>query len=75
MLPYDLQNAMGVISNLTDTILTKIQLLENEINDVHIFLDSLDIPRYGTYGSTLGSRLRHLKDQKINFESIKQEEK
>jgi hypothetical protein len=75
MLPYDLQNAMGTISNTMDYVLGKIQTLENEINEVHLFLDSMDIPRYGTYGSTVGSRLRHLKEQKMNFESIKQEEK
>jgi hypothetical protein len=74
MLPYDLQNAMGTISNSMDSILTKIQALEAELQDVHFFLDSLDIPRYTTYGSGLGSRLKHLKDQKINFEPIKQEE-
>ena len=75
MLPYDLQNAMGTISNSMDSVLTKIQMLEREIEDVHTFLDSLDVPRYGTYGSTVGSRLQHLKEQKINFESIKREEK
>ena len=75
MLPYDLQNAMGTISSSMDSVLTKIQMLENELQDVHIFLDSIEIPRYTTYGSSLGARLRHLREQKINFESIKQEEK
>jgi hypothetical protein len=74
MLPYDLQNAMGTISNSMDSVLTKIQILEMELSEVHSFLDSIDIPRHPTYGSTIGARLKYIKDQKINFESTKQEQ-
>lgn len=74
MLPYDLQNAMGTISNSMDSVLTKIQMLEAEISDIHSFLDTIPIPRHTNYGSRIGDRLRHLREQKINFESIKQEQ-
>ena len=74
MLPYDLQNAMGTISNSMDSVLTKIQILEMELSGVHSFLDSINIPRYTAHGSTIGARLRHIKDEKINFESTKQEQ-
>jgi hypothetical protein len=74
MLPYDLQNAMGTISNSMDSVLTKIQILEMELSEVHSFLDSIDIPRNTTYGSTIGARLKYIKDQKINFESTKNEQ-
>lgn len=69
-LPYDLQNAIGTITNSMDTVLTRIQTLENELSGVHDFLDSIEIPRYTNYGSSVGARLKHLKDQKINFEPV-----
>jgi hypothetical protein len=70
MLPYDLQNAMGTITNSMDSVLTKIQMLENEINEVHSFLDSIEVPRYTNYGSSIGARLKHLREGKIDFEKI-----
>ena len=45
-----------------------------ELSEVHSFLDSINIPRYTAHGSTIGARLRHIKDEKINFESTKQEQ-
>ena len=73
MLPYDLQNAMSTITNSMDSVLTKIQILENEISEIHQFLDSMDVPQYTNYGRSIGARLKHLKDQKIKFEPIKEE--
>jgi hypothetical protein len=45
-------------------------MLENEINEVHSFLDSIEVPRYTNYGSSIGARLKHLKEGKIDFEKI-----
>lgn len=73
MLPYDLQNAYGTITNNMDTVLQKIQTLENEILEIHSFFDTIDVPRYTNYGSSIGARLKHLREEKIKFEPIKEE--
>ena len=73
MLPYDLQNAFGTITNNMDTVLQRIQTLENEILEIHSFFDTIDVPRYTNYGSSIGARLKHLREEKIKFETIKEE--
>ena len=73
---YDLTSLAGKLGTSLEELQNKISVLERELTEVHIFLDTIGIPDcdengYRDYPRTpIGKRLKHLQKRKIEFESI-----